>query len=154
MTVVSAVAGPSRLPFNTICHSVRRLPLRQTPCCSSRQASTTTALDDPSTAEGESAVNDDGDGSMTGYRRWLDKTGRQYQNVRKGQQAIWLGGRVVSILRQGKTATESLNSLAALSGQSIFPPTSASVQRFTRRHIRSATLRINCGPALPSLQHQ
>jgi hypothetical protein len=83
--MASPIAGPSRLPFNALRTVVRqRLPT------ASRYASSAAAGDeqpvDQRTQEAEDA-----------YRSWIRTTGMQYESVRTGQRALWLGGNQVSL---------------------------------------------------------
>jgi hypothetical protein len=83
--MASPIAGPSRLPFNALRTVVRqRLPI------ASRYASSAAAGDeqpvDQRTQEAEDA-----------YRSWIRTTGMQYESVRTGQRALWLGGNQVSL---------------------------------------------------------
>ena len=77
--MASPIAGPSRLPFNALRTVVRqRLPT------ASRYASSTPGDEQPvdqRTQEAEDA-----------YRSWIRTTGMQYESVRTGQRALWLGG--------------------------------------------------------------
>jgi hypothetical protein len=82
--MASPIAGPSRLPFNALRTVVRqRLPT------ASRYASSTAGDEQPvdqRTQEAEDA-----------YRSWIRTTGVQYESVRTGQRALWLGGNQVSL---------------------------------------------------------
>lgn len=91
MPIVAAVAGPSRLPFNAITQSVKR---SCSLCPARRHASTASANSTESDADADG--DEAGRLARQGYRDWLQTSGRQYEKVRKGQQAIWLGGSIVS----------------------------------------------------------
>jgi hypothetical protein len=87
--MASPIAGPSRIPINVLNRSVRRI--RVVPAA--RFASSSAGQgDEPEldqrTVEAEQA-----------YRSWIKSTGRQYESVRKGQRAQWLGGSHVGLLQ-------------------------------------------------------
>jgi hypothetical protein len=83
--MASPIAGPSRIPLNVLRRSVTRARIAP----SSRFASSSTSDEpevDPRTAEAEA-----------GYQSWIKSSGRQYESVRKGQRAQYLGGSHVSL---------------------------------------------------------
>lgn len=105
MTFAFSVAGPSRLPAQTVARCGRRLARRQ---ASADAASTARSANDdspsPPIEDKESKASRKKEKELwathDGYIRWLKTDAGKFRNVTKGEKVSWLGGAVVSARAQ------------------------------------------------------
>lgn len=92
---MSCIAGPSRIPFN----SIRVLPRLSSSLHTSapRSAEVTAAEQDEKEVQATMRAEKQFWADRKGYERWRSNFGRDYERVQSGQRAKWMGGNVVGL---------------------------------------------------------